>query len=261
MRLDSPAGALSGRRSRIIAEMRFARAAALISLTALAAMAWSTPAAATGTETFRYQWQLDGFFGAIASLFFPSGGEGLLSIETKPEGILRGELLVTSNQSAKGDYFRYGAEWEAASGRTLRAWSDQVWRGEEKSKNSEVEDGGVIDIVSGIHLLRHDPPSLPRRMEIWSDGHLYPVLVLPRGTETRRLDGHGVSVKHLEIRGYQVPDRRLWKGELHLYIADDPEHTPVEIQVARRGVRVRLTFVDHGAGAASAAPPPPGGLP
>jgi hypothetical protein len=96
---------------------------------------------------------------------------------------VRGELLVTSTKSDRGDYFRYGSEWESASGRTLRAWSDLLWRGEQKSKRSEVDQAGVIDIVSGIQLLRRDPPAAARRLEIWSDGRLYPVVVLPRGRE------------------------------------------------------------------------------
>lgn len=209
-------------------------------------------------ETLRYKWRLNGFVGALASLFVPGGGEGVLSfVPLAEQGIVRGELLVTSKESDKGDYFRYGSEWTAPDGPTLRAWSDLVWRGETKSKRSEVEQPGVIDVVSAIHVLRRAPPTAPRRMEIWSDGRLYPVLVLPRGVEKRRLEGREVQARHLEVLGLKVADRKPWKGDLHLWIADDELATPVEIQVERKGVRVRLEFVDRGTAAPASGPPTP----
>ena len=219
------------------------------------------PASARAEEALRYRWRLDGFLGALASAFVPSGGEGLLTVGPQAGGLIRSELLVTSTESAKGDYFRYGAEWQADSGRTVRAWSDQVWRGEKKSKETEVEEEKVTNIVSAIEMLRRDPPTAPKRLEIWSDGRLYPVLVLPRGTETRKLDGKPVPTTHLEVRGLKLPDRKIWKGELDLWIANDPLATPVEIQVEKKGVRVRLIFVGRGAGESPSpvAPATPGG--
>ena len=71
----------------------------------------------------------------------------------------------------------------------IRAWSAYSWRGETKSKSSEIEQDGVLDIASGIYSIRQDPPSKTRRMEIWSDGKIYPVVVIPLGTETRKLQG------------------------------------------------------------------------
>lgn len=233
--------------------MRALRIAAVLLLCSV-----SGPGPAHADETLRYRWKLSGFAGALASLFVPGGGEGVLSfVPLADQRIVRGELLVTSKESDKGDYFRYGSEWTAPDGPTLRAWSDLVWRGEAKSKRSDVEQPGVIDIVSGIHILRHNPPAAPRRMEIWSDGRLYPVLVLPRGVEKRRLEGREVQARHLEVLGLKVADRKQWKGDLHLWIADDEQATPVEIQVERKGVRVRLEFVDRGTDAPPAGPPAP----
>ncbi len=228
---------------------------------ALLVLSASAVSPARADETLRYRWKLDGFVGTLASLFFPSGGEGVLTFGVLPDGIVRGELLVTSKESKQGDYFQYGSEWRAPDGPTLRAWSNQLWRGEQKSKRSEVDQPGVIDIVSGIDVIRRQPTKAPRRLEIWSDGRLYPVLVLPRGTEQRMLEGREVLTRHLEVRGLQIPDRKLWKGELDLWIADDAQATPVEIQVERKGVRVRLSFVDRGAGTAQpSAPAAPGGV-
>lgn len=203
-------------------------------------------AASATEETLQYRWKLDGFVGALASIFVPSGGEGVLSLAELPNGNLKSELLVTASERAKGDFFRYGAEWQPSTGRTVRAWSDLVWRGERKSKQAEVDQPGVIDIVSGILTLRRDPPTAARRLEIWSDGRLYPVVVMPRGSERRTLEGQQVWVRHLTVRGLKIPGRKLWQGELGLWIADDPAATPVEITVERSGARVRLSFVKRG---------------
>jgi hypothetical protein len=217
---------------------------------ALALLAAPSPAAAG--ETLRYRWRLDGFVGALASLFVPNDGEGLLTLAEGAGGVVRGELFVTASDSDEGEFFRYGSEWDAASGRTLRAWSDLAWRGEQKSKRAEVDEPGVIDIVSGIHALRRDPPSVPRRLEIWSDGRLYPVLVLPRGSERRKLEAQPVTARRLSVRGLKLTGRKMWKGALDLWIADDPAATPVEILVERKGVRVRLLFVERRTGALAA---------
>jgi hypothetical protein len=214
-------------------------------LATLALSLWLTaPAAAAVDETLVYRWRLDGFLGALAGLFVPSGGEGLLTLERLPDGNLRSELRITSNERAGGDYFLYGAEWSPATGSTIRAWSTQRWRGEEKSKRAEVGQAGVVDIATAVFVLRRDPPSAPRQLEIWSDGKLYPVLVVPHGVEHRHSGDRELEVRHFSVRGYRLPDRRLWKGQLDLWFAEDGAATPVEILVARSAARVRLVLVD-----------------
>jgi hypothetical protein len=222
--------------------MRGARAIPLL----LLLLAGARPAQAD--ERLHYRWSLDGFIGLIASLFMPTDGDGILSFEEIAPGIARGVLEVTSPESKSGEFFRYGAEWQRSDGRTLRAWSDSFWRGEKKSKKSEVGDAGVIDIVSGIDLLRRHPPVSQQRLEIWSDGKRYPVIVLPRGPANKHVAGRDVATRHLSIRGVAVPDRNLWKGELDLWLAEDAAATPVEILVSRSGARVRLTLVEYPAG-------------
>jgi hypothetical protein len=220
--------------------------------------ALTAPGAAAGgsprDETLRYRWRLDGLLGAIAGLFVPSGGDGELTLNRLPGGNLRSELTITAPADAGGDYFRYGAEWEPASGRTVRAWSSQLWRGEHKSKRSEIDDAGIIDVATAIHGLRRDPPTGPRSLEIWSDGKLYPVVVLPRGVEEREVDGQRVRARHFAVRPVEVPGRRLWKGEMDLWLAEDAAATPVEIVVARSSARVRLLLVER----VGAANPPNG---
>ena len=205
----------------------------------------SPAAPARATETLHYRWSVDGFAGVIASIFMPTQGEGVLTVEERSPTLARSELEVTSRDSKSGEFFRYGAEWERPGGRTLRAWSEQFWHGEKKEKQAEIGEIGVIDIVSGIDLLRRHRPVSQKRLEIWSDGKRYPVIVLPRGRAIKHIAGHDVKTHHLSVRGLSSPDRRFWKGSLDLWLADDSAATPVEIMVSRSGARVRLTLTDY----------------
>jgi hypothetical protein len=205
------------------------------------------PARADETLSFReeltYRWRLDGFVGALAGLFFPNQGEGLLTQQMKLDGTLRSELLITAAARAEGDFFRYGADWRPDTGTTLRAWSSSQWRGERKDKQAEVGRTGVIDVASAVALLRRHPPRESRRLEIWSEGKLYPVEVQRHGLEERACEGRPVRARHYSVRGLERPGQRHWKGELHLWLARDPGRTPVEIWVSRSSARVRMELV------------------
>ena len=99
----------------------------------------------------------------------------------------------------------------------------------------------MLDIASGIYAIRRDPPQKTRRMEIWSDGDVYPVDVIPQGFETRTLaDGRKVQVQKFSIRGVDIPDRERWKGRLDLWLARDEAATPVEILISRNLADVRM---------------------
>jgi uncharacterized protein DUF3108 len=198
-------------------------------------------------EVLRYRWRLKGVRGAVAGLFLPSQGEGSLTTAAAPNGGLTSELLITAKAGAGGDYWRYGSELDPAGRRTLRAWSSYVYRGERKSKETRLDGGAdIVDVASGIYLIRQDPPNRPRRMRIWSDGKLYPVVVVPRGVETRRTPKGPLRVRHFTIRGVKEPGERQWKGSMDLWLADDEAATPVEIQVERSWAGVRLEL-DGGA--------------
>ncbi len=199
-------------------------------------------------ERYHYRWHLSRFLGFVAGLFFPSEGDGLLIFEPLPSGNLKSELLVTSESSRLGEYWRYGSELNPQTGRTLRAWSSYSWRGETSEKSGKVETDKAIDIASGIYLLRQDPPTKPRSLEIWSDGKIYPVVVVPLGLEDRKLAGRQVEARHLSIRGVEKPGERHWKGKLDIWLATDPEATPLEIRIERRGAGLHLELADLPAG-------------
>lgn len=202
-------------------------------------------------EVLHYDWRLTGALSALAGLFLPSHGVGTLATGAGENGRIVTELRIEAPQASDdGEFWEYGAEIEPTDGDTERVWSSYRWRGEEKSER-EMLDDGIIDVVSGIWTLREEPPESPRRMEIWSDGKLYPVLVLPGATERHLVCGEPRTVRHVKVRGVRLPDRRHWKGSLELWLADDPAATPTRIVLDRGWARVRLDLAD-GSGEAPA---------
>jgi hypothetical protein len=195
-------------------------------------------------EVLRYRWRLLGVRGALAGLFLPGQGEGSLATGAADDGRLRSELVITSPGGREDEFWRYGAELDPASGGTLRAWSSYLFRGEHRSREAELADQGVVDIASGIYLIRQTPPSASRPMRIWSDGKLYPVVVVPLESERRQIGRRHIAVRHYSIRGLEVPGERLWKGRLDLWLADDATSTPVEIRVERGWAAVKLELAE-----------------
>ncbi len=206
-------------------------------------------AGATGTtgtprpEEFRYRWHLSNFVGRVAGLFFPDTGDGALTFVEQPNGLLKSELTITSPQTHDGEYFRYGSEVDAQTLRPVRAWSSYKWRGESKSKSDEIRQAGVLDIAAGIYSIRRDPPKTSRRIHIWSDGKVYPVVILPRGVEARTISGKKISARHFSIRAVEVPGERKWKGKIDLWFSNGADATPVEIMISRNLADVRLELV------------------
>jgi hypothetical protein len=210
---------------------------------AAVALALAAAAAADDGEEFRYRWRLANFAGRVAGLFLPTTGEGQLTF-TPHDGRLTTELLITSERSRDGEFWRYGSEVDAASLDSRRAWSSYRWRGESKSKSAEIDAHGVKDVVAGIYAIRRDPPAAPRPMAIWSDGKTYPVVVIPRGVEPRRVAGRVVVARRFSIRGVDVAGGRRWKGKLELWLTDDAAAAPVELHISRSLADLRLELVE-----------------
>jgi hypothetical protein len=122
----------------------------------------------------------------------------------------------------------------------IRAWTSFFWRGRSKSTSDEIEQKGVLDISCAIYTIRHEPFQKPRDMEIWSDGKIYPVTVLPLGDEVRTISNRKVETRHYAIRGRDLPERRKWTAKVDFWLAKDQAATPVEIQISRRLADVRL---------------------
>jgi hypothetical protein len=201
----------------------------------------AAPATAAGTERLDYRWSLGGFFGTLARVFFPGHGEGTLTTRTDDGHNTQVELDITSPEGAEeGEFWRYGSEIDPTTGRTLRAWSSYRFRGDSSREESDLAEVAVIDVASGILLLRRSPPSEPLELRIWNDGKVYPVVILPRGQVQRAFAGRTHIARHFAIRPRRVPNERLWKGSMDIYLLNDEASTPVEISLERRMARVRL---------------------
>lgn len=209
-------------------------------LAGVLALPGTAVAAPAPDEAFHYRWSLRNFVGVIAGLFLPRQGDGELTSKLQANGHLTSELTITSN-GHEGEYWRYGAEIDPEHLQPIRAWSSYVWHGKTKSKKSDIDQHGVLDIVSGIYSIRRDPPTKSRRLSIWSDGDLYDVVVIPKGIERRSLgDGTSVDTRHYAIRGVDLPGKDEWKGKIDLWLAKDEAATPIVIQISRALADVRL---------------------
>ncbi len=195
-----------------------------------------------GAEVLQYRWHLGGFLGFLAGFVLPNDGEGRLVTRKEANGRVASELLITSQESAQGEFWSYGAEIDPQNLDTVRAWSASRWQGKSRKHESEVKEKGVVDIASAIYRLRRDRPETPKQMTIWSDGRLYPVLVIPRELSRRRVGDRVVAVRHYQIQGFEKPGQRFWEGRLGLWLAQNPAATPVEIAVERSLANLHLVL-------------------
>ncbi len=224
-RLLNPAG-LNARAIRL-----FKGALALFLLFLLA---W--PAGAD--EEIRYRWKITG----LAALIIPAHGDGTLTAIDLEDGGIQSELHITSADSEKGDYYRYASRRASVTGGIQQAWSSYRFRGKEKSREAEVSEKDVVDIASGIALIRRRRPTKEMDLMIWSDGKVYSVKVLPLGSKELRVESQERKVFHYAVRGR--PGGRKWKGSLELWLADNPASTPLRIALKRAFSSVRLDIVD-----------------
>ena len=206
--------------------------------------AWAEPTltAGPGDEMLVYRWRVEGVKGLILRLVAPGRGEGSLTTVLNAQGHFETELHMSAERRRQGDFWRYGSSVDPVAQRSLRAWTAQKIGDKEKSREADLEEDDVIDLASGILLVRRDPPKLRRRMRIWSNGRLYPVVIEPLGTDRTEFGGERITVRRYAISGYRVPGEREWKGGLELHLADDESATPVEILVVNKGVRARLSL-------------------
>ncbi len=196
-------------------------------------------------EVLQYRWRLEGFGGRLAAIFLPGKGNGTLTTGLEPDGKVHSELLITSPDSDEGEFWRYGAEIDAASHATLRAWSSYRFRGKSKSKDLPVASPGLVDISAAIYMLRQAPPRAAMPLQIWSEGHLYPVRVVPGILERiHRTTGEEVLVRRYSIEGVEEVGARFWKGRLELALAEGGTHAPIEIVIRVSLASLRLRLVD-----------------
>lgn len=209
-------------------------------LSAAVATAEPTLRPSAGDEMLVYTWKVEGIKGLILRLVAPGRGEGSLTTVLNPRGHFETELHMSAEKRRQGDFWRYGSSVDPGSQRSLRAWSAQKIGDDEKSRQADLEGEDVIDLASGILLVRRDPPTSRRLMRIWSSGRIYPVVIEPQGETWTEFRGRRTRLGIYSIRGYSVPGEREWKGGIELHLADDRSATPVEMIVINKGIQARL---------------------
>jgi hypothetical protein len=211
-------------------------------------------------EQLDYGWKLKGFGGAIIGLFFPDSGDASLVTETGPGESLTTVLELTS-PAREGEFYRYGSEIGTA-GRPTRVWSAYQFRGKSKEKERTIAEEEVLDFASAIQLLRRERPAAVRYIRLWSDGREYPLTVKPGEAEQLDCGGRSWNAKRYVIEGRKVEGEKYWKGRFVIWLADDPQATPVRM-VGEKGlltVRLELTEAErssssHQRSGGAAAPP------
>ena len=193
-----------------------------------------------GDEMLAYRWNIEGIKGLILRLVAPGRGEGSLTTVLDDSGNFATELHMSAENRRHGDFWRYGSSVDPLVQRSLRAWSKQKIGDKVRTREADLANEEVIDLASGILLVRRNPPATSRRMRIWSSGRVYPVVVEPGGEERAVFRGRPTTVRIYSIRGYAVPGEREWKGGIEFHLADDASATPVEMVVLNKGVRARL---------------------
>jgi hypothetical protein len=196
-----------------------------------------------GGETYPFRWKLGGFLGVLAGLFVPRSGDALLSFVPAGDERVEVEMLITS-PGRDGEYFRYGAEVDAASGDTRSVQSHSVFRGKTRSKDRTFTDGDVIDFASVFYRLRWYPPRTATEMRIWSDGKIYPVVIEPLPAERRSVGDEKIEVRGYAVLPVPVKGQASFDDKFSVWFALDERSTPVAIDGRRGWVKVRFQLQD-----------------
>jgi len=191
-------------------------------------------------EELVYDWHLGGFVGVMAGLFLPNHGQGVLSVSPDGGDMLSTELLITSPEGQEGEHWRYGSLITREEGYAREAWNSYQWRDKSDDERATIDEPEVRDIVSGIYQIRRELPRTSHHMRIWSDGKIYPVVVIPKGEDMRKINGRKIPTRHYKVRGFRSEDARYWKGSLEIWLARDAAATPVEMHIERSLANLRL---------------------
>ena len=152
-------------------------------------------------------------------------------------GLVVSQLTITASKERPGEYWRYGAEIDESTGRTLRAWSEYWYRDKYKRNEDEIEGEGVFEFASAIRRFRTELPRSTREIQIWSDGKEYPVLVIPKGTTTLKT---GYTARHFATESVRRPGEKKYGFEFELWFEDQEPHPPVRITGKKGVLRVTL---------------------
>lgn len=237
---------------------------ALVSALA-AGSAEAAPCAKGTTERIRYDWQLGGVLSWIASLAFPT--HGIAELETAGEGA-RLESVLRVRDDQKSGYFLYRSVIDRDAERTAVSESGHSWDGRTKIETATLDyrrrearieendsrdgrsirtksigDDDLRDVLTSIWMLRARASTLTStlRLEIFSDGSVYPVNVVPLGLKTIDLAG-----SKRKVRGFRIvaapEQQRKWPGGVSIWFSEDADRYPLRIDIKRSVATLQLVL-------------------
>ncbi len=198
------------------------------------------------SQELHYRWRLEGLSSVLARLLtrLPTTGDAVIALDLVSSDRLEVAFTGTSEKAAPDEYWKYETEVDPGAWRSLRVTETLHYKKKHKTKTVELTDLEVIDVLSGLQRLRYLPNDGSGRHLIWSNRKVYPVAVSTAGTRERReVNGAGVTVRHLAIRGIKEPGQNYWKARAELWLTDDEAAVPVEIVFHQALGRLRMTLV------------------
>ncbi len=218
----------------------------LLALAGSAAATAAEPAARTPrSQDLHYRWRLEGVSGVLSRLLglLPTTGDAVMALRVVPDDRLEVAFTASSEKADAGDYWKYETVVDLGAWQSLSVRETLHYRKKNKSESFELAEFGVLDVLSGLQLMRFAPPAESERRTIWSGGKLYPVAITMVGFERLEYDGRAVTVRHLKIHGLKEPQQRYWKSRAELWLTDDEAALPVELLFHQALGRLRLSLV------------------
>lgn len=218
-------------------------------------------------ERITYDWHLAGALSWIAAIAFPTSGTAELETSwNRPETRVDSRLMI--RDKARTGYFLYRSTIEAPRQRTLESEHGYSWDGRTKIEKAvfdygrktmriseeDTRDGpsagieaipgtDLRDVLTGIWMLRQRAGNLDgtQRVDIFSDGKLYPVQFVPLGVTNLTINRAAHRARGFRIEA--APEqRRKWPGGVNVWLSDNEARIPLRIEIRRSVATLRLTM-------------------
>ncbi len=218
----------------------------------------------------RYSWRLRGGLAWIASIRFPTSGEGTLKTISREgsEKVVDSELRITASNPRDTGFYFYQSQIEDAGSTTLMSYHGYSWgkssrrertlfdyvkrlaRISRESTGEETENRvkpiphrNMRDILTGIYFLRRNASTLqaPLISEIYSEGKLYPVVFRP-GERIEFVVGAEKIVGREFTISAAAGEKRRWPGAVRVWLSEDDRRLPLRIEVQKSLAVVQLNL-------------------
>lgn len=218
-------------------------------------------------ERVSYDWALAGALSWVAAIAFPTSGTAELETTANRPGTKVESRLMIRDRDRTG-YFLYRTSLEGPRLRTLLSEHGYSWSGRTKIEKAAfdydrkllrlseedtrdgpsssvrpIPGGDLRDVLTAIWQLRQQAGTIKgaERVEIFSDGKLYPVHFVAQGAQNLKVGNTMRRV--LAFRIVAAPEQqRKWPGGVNVWLTDDEARTPVKIEIKRSLANLRLTM-------------------